>query len=275
MDPFTLASLGAGLFGSIGKMFGRGSANRRLRELEARMPKYQANPLAAQRLGLAQTLLNARMPGAAAAEKNIYQAQANQIAAAERASTDPNQILLAGAGATGQAGQAFQGLAGQEAADYQRRLANLSQAQEGQMAEQQREYQDKMNRYQMQAQIEAGQQENRQNTWGDIANLGFTGAMLGQQGMFKGMFGGSGAAGRMATMPQMTPAMGGFRGALPDSYNPTAVSNMMNIGIPQPQAGFMGALPFPTSSPYNIPTYLNPQTQPYQQTLPSQWWMNR
>lgn len=278
MDPITLAGLGMGLFGSVGKMFGRGAANKRMESLLKRMPKYQANPLVAQRLGLAQTLLNARMPGAAQAERNIYQTQANQVAQAERAATDPNQLLLAGAGAAGQAQQAFQGLAGQESADYQRRLANLGQAQEAQVEEQQKEYQDQMNRYQMETQIKAAEQENRQANWGDVANLGFTGAMLGQQGVFKGLFGkgDGGVAKRMENLPPMTPTVG-FRGALQDSYNPSAVNNMMNIGIPQPTVGFRGALPLitPTSFQYNIPTYLNPMTQQYQPISPSQWWMGR
>jgi hypothetical protein len=133
---------------------------------------------------MAQALINARMPGAAAAERNIYQTQANQISAAERAATDPNQLLLAGAGATGQAQQAFSQLSQAENADYQRRYGNLAAAQEAQMAEQQRVYEDQLRRYQMQAQIESAQQENRQNTMGDISNLGFAGAYLGQQGFF-------------------------------------------------------------------------------------------
>jgi hypothetical protein len=184
MDPITLGSLGVGLVGSIGKMFGRGASNRRLGDLASRMPKYQANPLAAQRLGMAQALLNARMPGATAAEQNIYQTQANQMAGVERASTDPNQLLLAGASAAGQAGEQFQRLGQMEAQDYQRRYSNLGAAQEAQIAEQQREYEDQVRRYQNQAQIEAAQQENRQNLMGDISNLGFAGAYLGQQGFF-------------------------------------------------------------------------------------------
>ncbi len=184
MDPITLATLGMGLVGSVGKMFGRGSANRQLRALSSQMPKYQANPLVAQRLGLAQALLNARMPGAQRAEQNIYQSQANQIAAAERAATDPNQLLLSGAGATGQAQQAFGQLSQAEAQDYQRRYGNLASAQEAQIAEQQREYEDQLRRYQTMAQIQGAQQENRQNTWGDIANLGFAGAYLARQGVF-------------------------------------------------------------------------------------------
>jgi hypothetical protein len=275
MDPITLATLGMGLAGSIGKMFGRGAANKRMESLLGRMPGYQIDESIKKRLGLAQTLLNARMPGAAQAEKNIYQTQANQVAQAERAATDPNQLLLAGAGAAGQSQQAFNALSQQEMADAQRRYGNLVSAEDAMNLEKQKEFQDRMNRYQMETQIKAAEQENRQNNWGDIANLGFTGAMLGQQGMFKGLLGdGSRAvAKRMNNLQPMVPNMGGFRGALSDSYNPTAVSNMMNIGIPQPNMeGFRGALPFPNQS---IPQYLNPMTSPYQPMAPSQWWLGK
>lgn len=276
MDPITLAGLGMGLFGSVGKMFGRGAANKRMESLLQRMPKYQANPLVAQRLGLAQTLLNARMPGAAQAEKNIYQTQANQVAQAERAATDPNQLLLAGAGAAGQAQQAFQGLAGQESADYQRRLANLGQAQEAQVEEQQKEYQDQMNRYQMETQIKAAEQENRQANWGDIAGLGFTGAMLGQQGMFKGLFGK-----KTPNTAINTPLTSSPYGSMP-TPNLDRQNALWGTGGSIYQAPTLGggSIPtYPSSNFYsqlpNVPTYLNPMTQPYQPTSPSQWWLGR
>jgi len=70
--------LGVGLVGGLGKMFGGG--NKKLEQLLQQDPAYKANPLAAQRLGLAQTLLNARMPGSAAYTANIYGNQANQEA---------------------------------------------------------------------------------------------------------------------------------------------------------------------------------------------------
>ena len=213
-----LIPMAIGVAGSIGKMFGRGAANRRLGDLASRMPQYKENPLVAQQLGMAQALLNARMPGAAAAERNIYQTQANQIASAERAATDPNQLLLAGAVATGQAQQQFGQLAQQEAADYQRRYGNLSAAQEAQVAEQQRVYEDQVRRYQNQAQIEAAQQENRQNTMGDISNLGFAGAYAAQKGTFDSLFGKTGTTPMGRTMPAAT-----------------SPSNMLNMGYGQQQ----------------------------------------
>ena len=81
MDPFTIASGAVGLFSGIAGLFGAGRANNRLEQLIGQDPRYRANPIAGQRLDLAQTLLNARMPGAQSVERNIYGKQANQLSA--------------------------------------------------------------------------------------------------------------------------------------------------------------------------------------------------
>jgi len=174
---------GLGLVGSVGKGLERGRSNRELRKLMGTMPQYKENPLFAQRLGLAQQLLNARMPGAAAAERNIYQTQANQMANVQRGATSGSDVLLAGAGAAGQAGQAFNQLGQAEMADYQRRYGNLAQAQDAQAAEQQRLFEDQLRRYQMQTQLQGAIQENRAATFGDISNFGMGLANLGFGGM--------------------------------------------------------------------------------------------
>jgi hypothetical protein len=176
MLPLIMA--GVGLAGAVGKAIGRGQSNRQLRALQSQMPVYSIDESIKRRLGLAQTLLNARMPGAAAAERNIYQTQANQMAGAERAATDPNQLLLTGAGAAGQAGQAFNQLGQAEAQDYQRRYGNLVSAEESMAQERQREFEQRMRNYQMQAQIQGAINENRQNMFGDISNAGFGAASI-------------------------------------------------------------------------------------------------
>lgn len=152
-----------GVAGGIGKAVSRGKANKRLKALQN---ENVVNPLAKQRLGLANTLLNARMPSAASVERNIYQNQANTISNAQRAATSGNNLLLAGAGVQGQTNQAFNALGEDEANDYQRRYANEVAAQEGVMNEEQRVFGNKV---QFQGAISANQQAG----WGDISNMGF------------------------------------------------------------------------------------------------------
>lgn len=193
MDPFSIAGAGIGLIGGIANMFGNRKANRRLDALMKSNPQYQANPLARQQMGLAQTLLNARMPGAASAERNIYQTQANNMANVNRNATDASQALALGAASQGQSNQAFGNLATQEAQDYQRRYGNLASAQQGVINEDDKVFQDKVRQFQDRAQIMGAQNANRQNTWSSFGNLGFGLMNFGLAGGMQNMFGKNGA----------------------------------------------------------------------------------
>lgn len=230
--PLAAVGLATGLVGSIGKMFGRGAANRRLRRLMKDDPVYKENPLARQRLGLAKTLLNARMPGAASVERNINSSFANTVSNAQRGATDSNSLLLAGSAAQGQANQSFENLGVQEAQDYQRRFNNYVGANEGVIQEGDKVFNDNVRRFENKLQAAGAQNENRQNTWGDISKMGFALSDFGMAGGFKSLMGGgNGAAGR--TLPP--PTMGNYPNAgvlLPGAMNPTAMSNMANIGYP-------------------------------------------
>lgn len=201
MDPLSLVGLGVGLFGGIGKLFGRGAANRRLRQLQSADPAYTANPEAAQRLALAKTVLNARSPGAMQVERNIYSSGANAAALAQKASSDSSQLLAEGANIQGRTNQAFRNLGIDEANDWQRRYSNLVGAQEGYINEQDKVFQDQVRRWQDKAQIQGAIQQNKQSNWGDISNLGFGLMNFGLSGGFKNMFGGGGGGGMTPQMP--------------------------------------------------------------------------
>lgn len=211
MLPLIMA--GVGLAGAVGKMIGRGKANKQMNALLAQDPQYKENPLAKQRMGLAQQLLNARMPGAAAVERNIYGNQASYLSNASKVATDSSQLLALGAKAQGQTNAAFEDLGIQEAQDYQRRYGNLSQAQEGVINEQDKVYQDKIRRFGNLAQIRGAQNANRQANWGDVSNFGFSAMNFGLQGAggIGQMIGGgsspstSGGTGGMGGVPFGTP----------------------------------------------------------------------
>lgn len=187
--PVTIGGAALGLIGGIGKIFGRGKANRQMDKLLGQDPTYKENPLARQRLGLAQQLLNARMPGAATAEKGIFANQANQISNINRAATDSSQALALATGTQGQTNSAITNLGQSEAQDYQRRFNNVEGAQQGVINEGDKVYQDQIRRFQDLAQIRGAQNENRQNNWGDVSNMGFGLANFGLAGGFKAMGG--------------------------------------------------------------------------------------
>lgn len=182
MDPLSIAGLGLGIIGGIGNMFSAGKSNRQLNSLLSQDPTYKANPLVAQRLGLANTLLNSRMPGAASAERNIYQNQANTQANFNRNSTDSSQALALAAAGQGQTNQAFSNLETQEAQDYQRRYGNLVGAQDASIQEGDKVFQDQVRRFQDAAQIRGAQAQNRSSAWNSLSNLGFGAMNLGLAG---------------------------------------------------------------------------------------------
>lgn len=250
-----LIGLGIGIAGGIGKMIGRGKANRELRNLQKQDPMYAADPrimqMANQRLGLANTLLNARAPGAMQVERNIYTNQANQLGRLDRNATDAGQALAVAAGIGGQTNQSFNDLGQMEAQDYYRRLQNQQSAQQGVMDESARiegnTYQDQIRRYQNKMDIQGAIQQNKQSTWGDISNLGFGIADFGMKGGFDGMFGQSNRS--------VTNSLG--QGGINNSM-------VMNNPLPRTFAGFTpsfnpSSMNLPASA-YNIPglqNYLN------------------
>jgi len=189
-----IAGLAVGAIGAIGKAAGRSKANKELRKLEKENPIYSADPrimqLANQRLGLANSLLNARMPGAASIERNIYTNQANQLGALNRTATDASQALAVASGIGGQTNQSFTDLGIAEAQDYYKRLGIQQQAQQGVMDEATRVegnmFGDQVRRFGDKMAIRGAIQQNRQNTWGDVSNFGFAVANMAANGGFGG-----------------------------------------------------------------------------------------
>lgn len=145
-------------------------------------PKYSTSPYAQQRLGLAQTLLNARMPGASAMERNIYGNQANQMQNVNRNATSGSQALAMGAAAQGQTNQAFQNLGVQEQQDYYNRLQNVTGAQQGMTQEGDKVYQDQLRDYQEKMSLKnaylGASMQNKTTSYNSLANTGLSGGMM-------------------------------------------------------------------------------------------------
>ncbi len=179
MNPLAAVSGAIGVAGGIANIIGAGAANKKLQALMLSDPQYSANPIAQQRLGLTQTLLNARAPGAAFQEANIYNNQANTMASVDRNATSGADALAVAAGVQGQTNQAFTNQAQQDAEDYQRRLNNVVGAQEGVIQEGDKVFQDKTRRFGDQVQIQGAQQANTSNAWKSLSNLGFAGLNFG------------------------------------------------------------------------------------------------
>ena len=180
--PLAAVGLGIGLIGGVGKLIQAGKANSTLNTLATQQVHYAPNPVAAQRLALAQTLLNSRMPGAAYAERNIQQNTANQMDTIQRNATSGSQTIMAGAGAQAQGNKADESLNAEDAQDYQRRFQNVVGADEGVINEGDKVYQSQKNNFENLAQIRGAQNENSANAWGSLTNAGFGLANFGLAG---------------------------------------------------------------------------------------------
>lgn len=134
---------------------------------------YQVSPYAKEMYGAANMALNSRMPGAAQAEANIQQGQANAIGATQRGATSAAQFLALANASQGLAGQQYGNLAAMEAQDYQRRLANQVNAQGVMINEGDKVYQDKMQKYLEESQTKAMlQQSAMQNNFNGVSAIG-------------------------------------------------------------------------------------------------------
>lgn len=226
MDPLSIAGGALGIIGGIGGLFGGGKANKKLKALMADNPAYQQNPLAAKRLGYAEQLLNARMPGSMSAERNIYTNQANQLANIDRNATDSSQALALGAASQAQTNQAFNQLGQQEAQDYYNRLGVLQGAQQGMIDEQGKVFQDRVRRWEDRGAIEGAMQQNTANTWKSLSNLGFSLAgsnLFGVGGKAGGAQGGGGMGGQ-------TPTGGGGMGGAKGDFDPMKLMTTLFTG---------------------------------------------
>ena len=190
---------------------------------------YKISDYAKQMMGDASLAMNGRMPGAAAAEANIGQSQVNAVNATGRGATSAAQFLALAAAAQGNTNQAFGNLGVAEAQDMQRRLANKMNAQNVMIGEDDKVYNDRMQKYLEESQTKAQlQQSADQNRFNAVSSIGgfldsaantalsmYSGGMLGGKGkggskiggadLSKKDIGGLSAAGIQTRLPQYQP----------------------------------------------------------------------
>ena len=265
--------LGVAAVGAVGGAISKGKASKAAREALANRPKYAVDESVKQRLGLAQTQLQGRAPGAAEAERNIYQTEANTQANINRAATDPMQAILGAGAIQGQTNQSFGELGAQETADYQRRYGNLSGAQEAMTAEKQREWGwNVQGQYQDTVAANAAIAQNRANTWKDVVGLGTAAATtMANNGI---TLGGKGkgidpakAAKNMVNMGLPTSNRGMEVQTMPGATSPMQTQAQMQAQQQQQDNAFNK---FTSAS--NTPEYLSPWTSPYKQKSIGNWW---
>jgi len=179
------ASGGSG--GSVNKPYSAKNTNRKLGEFAENDPKYGSSPFAANNLGLSQQLLNSRMAGAGARERNIQTSGANVRAGVGRNATDSSQALAIMAGTQGMEGQQYNDLAIMEGQDSTMKQQNLMNANRDMTGEWDKMHDDSVRRWQDQVNIAMTQYKIRTKKRKDTANViggAFTGlgSVLGSIG---------------------------------------------------------------------------------------------
>lgn len=180
--------------GSGGSSKKRYSAKHTMKTLDAMGnvdPLYGGSPYAQNTLGMAQTLLNSRMAGAAPRERNIQTSGGNVRAGIVRNATDSSQALAMMAATQGMEGQQYNDLAIQEGQDAAMKQQNLINANAGMTAEGDKIYDSIKNKWQDQVNIAMTNYKIRTKKRADTAKViggAFTGlgSVLGSIGGSKG-----------------------------------------------------------------------------------------
>jgi hypothetical protein len=150
MDPMTIGLIASGV-SALGKGIFGASQMKKANQLNPQFAEYKENPLARQNLGAAQQLFYGRTPGMAQAQANIQAAQANQMGAAQRGATDSATLLALGAGSQAASNAALSNLAAQEGQQKMGMFDNLSRAYAQSIAEGDKVQQNKMAKFQFDA----------------------------------------------------------------------------------------------------------------------------
>lgn len=118
-------------------------------KIDPQYSPYQKSPYAAQQLGIAQQLFNGRMFGANDLERNIAASQAGYQNNVNRNATDSSQALALGGLSQGITNNAYQDLQTKEQQNKYGLLNNLNQGYQAMVSEGDKEYQDKLLKYQI------------------------------------------------------------------------------------------------------------------------------
>lgn len=192
----TAVSIGEGVYGAVKGLSQMGQAN----NINPAWKPRTTSPYAQKQLGLAQTMLNGRMPGAANEEANIAANQAGTVANINNNATDSATALSLATGAQGQSNNAYANLATKEAQDRGSLIDNLNNAYKTMANEDELNYQNELQKYGMDVNSKAMlNQAGANNLFGGIdkaaGGLIMSPYTLGRGGIGTGLGGGKGQYG--------------------------------------------------------------------------------
>lgn len=193
--PFPFLAIGAGLSfaNQVGKWFSGGKQTKEAKKINPVWTDYTSNPYAANQLALARNMFGGRMAGANQLERNILSSQGSAMNNINKIATDASQALTYGASAQAQADQSFSNLQTAESQNKYNLLGNLNNAYGAMIAEGDKVYQNKMQKFMIDAQRkDALMSSGAQNKYGAGNDLSSLFMQLGMLGGFGGGNSGSG-----------------------------------------------------------------------------------
>jgi hypothetical protein len=244
-----------GLISGINSIFAGGKQKKASKKINPKDVTYEVSPYAQEQLDNARAEKNARMPGAAQAERNIYQNQANALANMGRNSTDSSQLLAMAGGVQGQSNDAFGNLGVADAQNRQMNVQNLNNALGVMTGENDKVYQDKLRKYQeaynaKMALMNAGI-TNQANGLNQIGSTIDNAAMMAASMMTGGLAGGAEGAGGL-----MSGLMGGGKSAGAPS-GATSYTPAFSQTPPAINYSLLGRPTYAQTNPYYNRSYYN------------------
>ena len=164
--------------------------DKKMTQLLGQDPSYTGDSSVNERLALARTMLNSRMPGAASMERNILGSAANAMGSINRNTTDASQALAMATGINANTNQQFSGMQDKEAENYYNNLGFLSRALKDKTEDNRMLFDDAVRRWQDKINIATAQYKARAGGGQDIINYG---ASMGSS--LNSMFGSGGGGG--------------------------------------------------------------------------------
>ncbi|MEJ7831148.1 MAG: hypothetical protein WKF91_23275, partial [Segetibacter sp.] len=211
-----------------------GKQNKLANAIKPDDPTYKPSEFAKANLGLASSLFNGRMAGAAEAERNIAGTQSNTIGQINRNATSSSQALALAASTQGEANDSFGRLSVAEAQNKQSMAGQLYNANRDMTIENNKVYEDLQRKYNNDVQAKAALRQaaanNTSGIYSDLASGVFAAGSMQGSGFGSGGWGqGYGANG--SALPS---ANVGGRMALPGTGFNTSPGNFAAPGQLQP-----------------------------------------
>lgn len=201
-----------GVFGAINSFITAHKQKKEAKRIHPVNTTYETNPAISNLYSEGKNLYQGRMAGAAQADQNILNTQANTLNTVQNNATSGSQALAVAAGVQGQTDQSFQDLAVKEAQDKQNKFGIYSHVSQLMAQEGDKVYQDKLRNYyddlNYKRSLQGAAMQNQAAGWNGVDDtIQSAVSLISPGGLLAGKGGGQ-MAGNNIPMPRTTGGTG-------------------------------------------------------------------